>query len=400
MNNTDNKITFRYKLFNDINFVTIASITLIAVLGVSSITPAFPKVEKAFGISAQQVGLLITVFTIPGVLLTPIFGVLGDRVGRKKVLVPSLFLFGIAGTICGLVSDFSLLLVFRFLQGVGAASLGSLNVTLIGDIYKGNERAAVMGYSASALSVGTASYPAIGGGLAVFGWHYPFLLPLLAVPVGILVVTSLKNPEPKNEQRLKDYLVSTWESIKNKQVLGLFLTSVITFIILYGSYLTYFPFLLDRKFESSTATIGLLMSGSSLTTAITSSQLGNLVSRFSEKKLIVGAFVLYTLSLILVPLMTQIWMLILPIIIFGLAQGMNIPSIQTLLSSLAPIEYRAVFMSLNGMVLRLGQTLGPVLMGMIYITFGIDAAFYSGAGFAVVMIILVSLMIKEKSINE
>lgn len=399
MNDTK-KISFRHKVFNDINFVTIAAVTLIAVLGVSSITPAFPKVEKELGISTQQVGLLITVFTIPGVLLTPIFGVLGDRLGRKKVLVPSLFLFAIAGTLCAFMVDFYLLLFFRFLQGIGSASLGSLNVTLIGDIYKGKERAAVMGYSASVLSVGTAAYPAIGGVLAVFGWNFPFLLPVLALPVGILVITSLHNPEPKNEQSLRDYLISTWESIKNFQVLGIFLTSVVTFIILYGSYLTYFPFLLDRNFGASTVTIGILMSSMSLTTAITSSQLGKLVSFFSEKKLILIAFVLYIISLVLIPLIDNIWGLALPVILFGVAQGMNIPSIQTLLASLAPIEYRAAFMSLNGMVLRLGQTLGPVLMGLIYISLGIEATFYAGAIFGLVMIILVTIMIKEKQKDE
>lgn len=394
------KISFRHKLFNDINFVTIASITLIGVLGVSSITPAFPKVEKVLGISAQEVGLLITVFTLPGVFLTPILGVLADRIGRKKVLVPSLFLFGIAGTLCGFVSDFTLLLLFRFFQGVGAASLGSLNLTLIGDIYKGKERASVMGYSASILNVGTASYPAIGGALAALEWHYPFLLPIFAIPVGLLVITSLNNPEPESEQKLKDYLVSTLQSIKSVQVIGIFLTSIVTFIILYGSYLTYFPFLLDRSFNASTFTIGFLMSASSLTTAITSSQLGKLVSRFSEKKLITTAFFLYAFSLILVPFMNNIWLLILPVIIFGAAQGMNIPSIQTLLASLAPLEYRAAFMSLNGMALRLGQTLGPVIIGIFYIAWDIETAFFAGAVFAVIMIILVTLLIKEKSNDE
>jgi len=393
-------ISLRYKIFNDINFVTIASITLIAVLGVSSITPAFPKVEKALGISAQEVGLLITVFTLPGVFLTPIFGVAADRIGRKRVLVPSLFLFAIAGTLCAFVSDFTLLLILRFLQGVGSASLGSLNITLIGDIYKGKERAAVMGYSASVLSVGTASYPAIGGILAALGWHYPFLLPIFAIPVGLLVITSLKNPEPENQQKLKDYLISTWQSIKSFQVLGIFITSIVTFIILYGSYLTYFPFLLDEAFEASTVTIGLLMSCSSISTAITSSQLGKLVSVFTEKQLIIMAFLLYAISLVLFGVINNIWALLLPVVIFGVAQGMNIPSIQTLLASLAPIEYRAAFMSLNGMVLRLGQTLGPVFMGLVYLTWGIKATFYAGVIFALIMIILVTVMIKGKKKNE
>ena len=121
------------KIYRDLNLQIVFGITLMAVLGVSSISPAFPTIEKEFRVPAQDIGLLITIFTVPGVLLTPVLGVLGDRVGRRKVLVPSLMLFGVAGAACSLVRDFNSLLVLRFFQGVGAASLGSLNVTIIGE---------------------------------------------------------------------------------------------------------------------------------------------------------------------------------------------------------------------------------------------------------------------------
>ena len=74
------------KLYHNKNLQVIFSITLVAVLGVASITPAFPKMERELNVSAQDIGLLITVFTLPGVILTPIFGVLADRFGRKKNL--------------------------------------------------------------------------------------------------------------------------------------------------------------------------------------------------------------------------------------------------------------------------------------------------------------------------
>lgn len=88
-----------------------------AVLGTSSITPAFPEIQDALGISSGQVGLLITVFTFLGILLTPVADVLSDRYGRRRVLVPSLFLFGIAGVARALATDFGLLLVLRTFRG-------------------------------------------------------------------------------------------------------------------------------------------------------------------------------------------------------------------------------------------------------------------------------------------
>ncbi len=375
-------------LFFNKNLQVIYSVTLIAVMGVASITPAFPRIIGYFNISSHQIGLLITVFTFPGIILAPVFGILADRLGRKKILIPSLFLFGISGFSCAFISDFNLLLLMRTIQGMGAASLGALNVTLIGDLFTGKDRSAAMGYNASVLSIGTASYPAIGGALALFGWNYPFILPVLAIPVGLLVIFGLNNPEPKRSQSFNDYLSSVLKSVRKKQVLILFILSVITFILIYGSYLTYYPLLISFKFKASSLVIGIIMSVMSVSTAVTSSQLGKLTKKYSEKHLIKVAFILYTLALFSIPYISNIYLLLIPTIIFGIAQGLNLPGIQTLLAGLAPIEHRAAFMSINGMVLRLGQTTGPLLIGVFFSIWGIDAAYFSGAGLAFITFIM------------
>ena len=84
-------------VYKDHNLHIVFAVTLMAVLGTSSVSPAFPEVVQELGVSSGQVGLLITIFTLPGVLLTPVLGALSDRFGRRKVLIPSLVLFGIAG---------------------------------------------------------------------------------------------------------------------------------------------------------------------------------------------------------------------------------------------------------------------------------------------------------------
>jgi ACDE family multidrug resistance protein len=377
-------------VYRDKNLQIIFLITLIAVMGVASITPAFPRIARELGISKQSVGLLIIFFTLPAVVLTPVLGVMADRYGRKNVLIPSLILFGIAGGLCTMVRKFEVLLFLRLFQGVGAASLGSINVTLIGDIFSSKRRTEAMGYNSSVLSVATASYPFLGGLLASAGWYYPFILPVFAVPVAIIVLLKLKNPEPGGKQNLKQYLVAALKAIKTRQVLTYFFASFGTFIILYGSYLTYFPFLLENLHDASPFLIGLMMSSMSVVTAITSSQLGIISRLFDKKNLLKISFILYSLSLLTIPLVTDIWMLFVSLFIFGLAHGINIPCIQILLAEIAPIEYRAAFMSVNGMVLRLGQTLGPILTGAVYIMGGLSYPFYAGA---IICIIIFSLLV-------
>lgn len=383
-------------LYLNRNLQIIFAITLMGVMGVVSITPAFPLIITHFNIDNKQVGLLITVFTLPGIFLTPFLGILADLLGRKTVLVPSLFLFALAGFMCSQADSFQELLMLRFIQGIGGASLGSLNATLIGDIFTGSDRATAMGYNASILSIGTAAYPLIGGSLAMIGWNFPFYFPLMAVPLGLTVTFYLKNPLIRSRDPLVSHLRGTLHSLSSKRVLGLFLLNILTFMVLYGSYLTYFPIKLEESFGSRSFFIGIILSSSSITTAITAAQLGKLSRRFNHERLLLFSFLMYTVSLVFIPLMPHAILMFIPAMIFGFAQGINIPNIQTMLVNMAPVQHRGAFMSINGMVLRIGQTLGPMFAGLFYIIGGIQFAFYGGAFLSVLMILVVLFTLREK----
>jgi MFS transporter, ACDE family, multidrug resistance protein len=382
------------RVYKDHNLHVLWGVTLMAVLGTSSVTPAFPTIVQEFGISSGQVGLLITFFTLPGIVMTPLLGILSDRYGRKKILVPALLLFGLAGGACAFARDFDLLLALRFLQGMGAAALGTLNVTVIGDIYDGRERSSALGYNSSVLSVGTASYPAIGGLLATFGWFYPFALPFAAIPIAIVVMFSLHNPEPRNDDRLRDYFGSVWENLYDREVFGLICASLLTFIVLFGPQISYLPILMNARFDAPSYVIGAVLSGASLTTALTSTQLGRLTGRFSEKGLLKTAFVLYAIALMAVALVPSLLLLVFPAALFGVAQGINLPNVFSLLNAHAPTENRGAFMAANGMSLRAGQTIGPLFMASAAGTLGLTGAYLAAAGLALFAFLLVLALVR------
>ncbi len=375
-------------LFQDPNLLIIFTVSLIAILGVASVTPTFPSLRAALDVPVEKIGLLITVFTFPTLILGPIIGVFADRIGRKKIIVPSLILFGIAGFACAFVRDFNLLLGLRFLQGIGAASLLSLSVTLVGDLYSGDKRVTAMGYNASVSSIGTALYPTIGGALATMGWYFPFMLPIVAIPVGLLVLFGLKNPEPQGQRNLKVYLSNALIALKNRQLFGLFIASAANFVLLCGAYVTYLPSLIADKFGAEPFTIGLFLSSVSVAIALTSSQLGNLARRFSETTLVRASFVFYAVALAIIPFVSSLWLLLIPTTIFGIGLGLGFPSIQTLLATLAPKDYLATVISVNGTFYGLGQTVGPLLMGIAYGIGGINSVFYAGVAFALATLVV------------
>jgi len=379
---------FKRKIYLDTNLQIIFGITLAYIMGVASITPAFPKIVKELNISVKDVGLLITAFSFPGILLVPFLGVIADRWGRKRIIIPFLMLFGIAGGLCFFVHDFKLLLILRLIQGIGAAPLGFLTVTIIGDLYSRKELIAAMGYNSSVLSIGSASYPAIGGALAMIGWHYPFILPVIAIPIGFFVLFNLKVPEPENKLHIREHLNIVWKKLRNRQIAGLLVIGIIIFIMLFGSYMTYFPLLLGNSFAASPFIIGLIMASVSLIAAFTSFQLGKIIKLFSRKAMLKMSFILYALALLIIPFISQLWLFFIPVVIFGIAQGMSIPVVQTLWAEAAPLKYRATFMSVSGMSFQVGKTLGPFLMGLVIGVWGISGAFYTGAALSISMFVI------------
>ncbi len=285
--------------------------------------------------------------------------------------------------------------MFRFIQGVGASALGAINVTIIGDLFKGKDRTAAFGYNASVLSIGTAIYPSLGGAMALLGWNYPFLLPFSAIVVAFFVMFKLNNPEPLQQQELKSYFGSIWKIIKNPYVIGLFIGSIATFVLIYGTMITYYPLVMEQRFDATTVTIGLVMSAMSVSTAIAATQLARLTRKFTEKNLIKYGFLLLAVSFVIVAFAREMWIMVIAALITGAGNGINTPSLLSLLTSSTPTEYRGAVMSLNGMALRIGQTLGPLFMAFFYSVFGLCHAFCAAAVFTLVMISIIFTLIQK-----
>ncbi|MDJ0571004.1 MAG: MFS transporter [Pleurocapsa sp. MO_192.B19] len=383
-------------VYQDVNLLIVVSITLMELMGTMSINPVLPGIAREFELSPQQIGWVTTAFVVPIALGAPICGVLADRFGRKAILVPSLFLFAIAGVACALAPNFQILLAWRCLQGVGAASLEALALTLICDLYTGKQLTAAMGFNASAIGMSLAVYPLLGGGLASMGWRNAFALPLLSFLVGIWLWRSLQLPEQQHysDFNFKVYLRNIWSSIRRGRVMRLLLIVVALFVLLFGAYLTYIP-TVAASLGASEIAIGILLASMAVFFALTSSQLGWFARSFSELTLIKISFLIYTLALVITPAIEHIWMLFIPSILFGIAHGIVFPTTQALLAELAPSTNRAGFMAVVAIAVPLGQSLGPVLGGLAFSAWEIRGVFYAGTLLAIVTLILLNYLIPQ-----
>jgi MFS family permease len=227
---------------NTRQYIIVCGTALFSVMGVSSVLPILPLLAKSFHIPDARLGVLIAGFTLPGIFLTPLGGVLSDRLGRRKVLVPSLVFFALGGLGCFFSSSQTEITLWRIVQGVGAASLGTLYNTLIGDLcLNEKERLKAFGSTMMLVAIGGALFPALGGLMGEWRLMSPFLLALCALPLALLVcVTELPGPAATG-QSLNSYMRQGLSSISERGNLALFATSFIIFGILYGPVITYFP---------------------------------------------------------------------------------------------------------------------------------------------------------------
>ena len=176
--------------YNQKTFMVI-SLTFTSLLGFPVIAPALPAVRDALDISTENIGWVMAAYSAPGIIFIPLVGLIADRIGKRKVLLPSLFLFALSGSACMYASDQQTLFLYRFLQGIGACALATINVSMAADYFKGHERIKMMGYIGATQNIGSGLLPIVGGALAAIMWYYPFATSLLALPIGIYLIFQM-----------------------------------------------------------------------------------------------------------------------------------------------------------------------------------------------------------------
>ena len=334
--------------------------SLIGVMGVSLLSPVLPALRTTFGITDAQVGLIITVYTFPGIILTPFVGLAADRIGRRRTLVPLLFLFGVAGGAIALTETFRQVLILRFVQGIGASALVTLAITLAGDYYEGQRQRAVIGLNSSALGTGAALYPVFGGVLAGIRWELPFAFFGVAILVGLLAIPLVEDRRPSETESVRAYASRIWSVATLPKAFGIYLAAFSTFFLMYGAVLTAMPLLLADQYGVVEPYLGLILAVVSITNAIVAAFYGRIQSAASLGSLIAAGFGLFGIALIGMRVAGSPVHVAALLVIFGIGFGIVMPSVNSAIVTIASADQRASMLGIQTSLLRVGQTLGPI----------------------------------------
>ncbi|MEF8771070.1 MFS transporter [Halodesulfurarchaeum sp.] len=358
----ENTSTGRGAPWSSPRFHIILANSLIGVMGVSLLSPVLPALRTVFAVSDTQIGLIITVFTIPGMLITPFVGIAADKFGRRRILVPLLLLFGVAGSMIAFTKTYEQVLVLRFVQGIGGSALVTLSLTLAGDYYEGSRQKAVIGLNSSVLGLGAAVFPLIGGLLAGIRWELPFVFFGISIVVGLVAIPLIEKGETSQTTSTKAQLSQIWEVATQPTAFGIYVAAFATFFLYYGAVLTAVPLLLSGKYGTQEPYLGIIISVVSVSNAVIAARYGRLQAITSMNALIIVGFVLNGVALLGVRIASSPLHIAVLLIVYGAGFGLIMPSLNSAIVNIATADQRASMLGVNTSVLRLGQTLGPLTL--------------------------------------
>lgn len=347
-----------------VTFWLVMAVAMLAPLDMLPLSPALPVIAGQFGVSNARAGLVMTAYALPGALSAPVIGALADRYGRKRVLVPSLVVFGAAGMAVALAPTFTAVLALRAVQGlVGGSIFASLAYALIGDRFSGARRNAVMGVTTAAVTVTIAVGPAVGGALAEVVWWGPFTLYGLCVLVGVAVLVGYepRGTEESDSASAADgsYLRDAFRSLPLGRALAVYAVTFLAYGFFFGGVLAGVPFLLAETYDLSPSAIGALLTAATVLSAVVAALNGRFARHVTDEGLLALSFLGYGLGLGLLWLSGSPAGVAAGVVCFGAGHGLFQPSVAAALSSLGPERFRGGVLSLRSSVVLAAGAAGP-----------------------------------------
>lgn len=390
-----------------IKLAALSGVPFIMVIGNSMLIPAFPMMGQALNISQLQVGLTITLFSIPAGLTIPILGFISDKIGRKKVIVPALIVYAIGGLISGVApllldNPYNMIIAGRIVQGIGAAGTGPIAMALVGDIFKGNERSKALGIIEAANGLGKIVSPIIGALIATLIWYALFYVyAILAVPVAILVWLVIKEPPIKNKDRSAKTYVNNIIKIfkqKGKTLIGSYAAGSVVLLVLFG-VLSFLSDVLETEYGLKGVTKGFALAGPVLAMSGTAYFSGRFLQshRNLMKESIVTGLIMSAIALAMVAVIKNDYVFFAGLFFNGVGAGLVLPAVNTLVTSSAPIEERGGITALYGSVRFFGVAAGPPTFSMLIETSRL-LMFAVGSGLVAIAAMLAIFLVSEAEI--
>ncbi|MDQ0300234.1 ACDE family multidrug resistance protein [Salibacterium salarium] len=399
------------------DLLALASIPLMMTLGNSMLIPVLPLIEKEINITPFQSSLIISIYSFIAIVLIPISGYISDKIGRKKVIIPSLLIVAVGGAISAIAAwqmetPYVVIMIGRFLQGIGAAGAFPVVLPTVGDMFKEEEQVSQgLGIIETANTLGKVLSPIVGALLAVVLWYMPFIaIPILSILSVLLVFFLVKVPKTKeqdeqankNNTSFRSFLKGLKETFQQngRWLFATFFIGCILMLILFG-FLFHFSALLEEKYQIDGYVKGLILAIPLLFLCGASFSSGKIIGKEKGrmKWFILIGNAIAAVSLFFVNTEFGLFMFTFLLTIAGIGIGLSLPCLDALITEGIAKEERGSITSFYSSMRFVGVAFGPPIIALM-MKHAPGFIYFSLGGIAIIAALLTFFAIKPSDDEE
>jgi MFS transporter, DHA1 family, tetracycline resistance protein len=335
-------------------------IVFIDLLGFGMVIPVMALYAERLGAAEGQIGWLMTGYSAMQLVFTPIWGRLSDKLGRRPLLLLSIFMTAVGFLGYALAPDFRWLLVSRLFAGAATANI-AIAQAYIADVTPPEGRAKGMGIIGAAFGLGFVLGPAIGGFLSSISLAAPgYAAAALAAVNGAAAFFVLPEPRERTVAERRAHLPALLDELRRpgiRRLVLIYLLSVFAFSGMEATFalLAAHRYGLDQRHVSWLfAFIGVVM------TIVQGGLIGPLTRRFGERPLLVTGLTLQALGLAALPYAGGMPGLLAACVPLAVGNGFATPALSALLSRSAREEDQGGTLGIGQSAAALGRIAGPI----------------------------------------
>jgi len=364
------------------------------------IQPLFPLYLESLNASEVEIGLVLSLANIVSMSLMIPSSLLMNRIGKKKLLLSSVFLSFFPPILIAAMNDWRTVIPFYLVFSASFSFFIVARMAMISENATPDNRATLFGIMNIAWPISGIIAPVLSGYIVEnHGWAPTFQITSVIMVASFIPTLMLKEAAPR---RIRPQESPERASILERRYLP-FVTLIILFHFLSGMVEgvlgTVLPLFLKNQIRISESLIGLFFTASSVLILLTQIPSGRLADVHGRRKVLV-------MSLLPVPVLFGLWLFIdnwvILLILFAASNGlrsMTWPSSLALLTDHIPSELMGSAVGIRMTSIRLGSTFGPLMAGYLYSQVGYSIPFLASA-VLVAISIMVGLSFKETRLRN
>lgn len=378
-------------------------IVFMDLVGFGMIIPLSSYLAKHFGATALEIGLLMTIYSLMQFIFSPFWGKISDRVGRRPILLLSLFGSSASYLLYAFSTELWMLYVSRALAGFFGANI-STAMAYIADVTDKESRSKGMGLIGAAFGMGFVLGPFIGGVFgdignqisseAPFGMNFSALIAsgicFINFFVAIKVLKESLSKEAREKLPPRKSRFESFTKFATKPLIGsLLMMSLLGALAMAHMESTMFLFVMDKfNWSLSFASFGFAYIGVMM--VFTQGYLiRKVMPKYGERKLLVFGLILSAIGMGGIGFTQGVWSMLLVQTCLAIGIGLVNPSLLGSISLKGSESEQGELMGVNQSMSALGRIIGPALGGFVYQSISMESPYFFAAGLMLLSLFLV-----------